>query len=113
MKFCYVRHCLEHRVEKAASKGNAVGTSLMVQWLRLHTSPAGVMGLIPGQGTKILHAMGVEKVDAVFCFIAFLSKGGMEWRCETQKLLFDFELSYYSTEPWNKWFMEDGFRLAC
>ena len=78
MKFCYVRHCLEHRVEKAASKRNAVGTSLMVQWLRLHASPAGVMGLIPGQGTKILHAMGGEKVDAVFCFIAFLSKGGVE-----------------------------------
>ena len=113
MKFCYVRHCLEHRVEKAASKGNAVGTSLMVQWLRLYTSPAGVMGLIPVQRTKILHAMGGKKVDAVFCFIAFLSKGEMEWRCETQKLLFDFELSYYSTEPWNKWFMEDGFRLAC
>ena len=100
-------------MEKAASKGNAVGTSLMVQWLRLYTSPAGVMGLIPGQRTKILHAMGGKKVDAVFCFIAFLSKGEMEWRCETQKLLFDFELSYYSTEPWNKWFMEDGFRLAC
>ena len=29
------------------------GTSLTVQWLRLHTSNAGVLGLIPGQGTKI------------------------------------------------------------
>ena len=113
MKFCYVRHCSAHRVEKAASKRNAVGTSLMVQWLRLHASPAGVMGLIPGQGTKILHAMEGEKVDAVFCFIAFLSKGEMEWRCETRKLLFDFELNCYSTEPWNKRFMEGGFRLAC
>ena len=29
---------------------------LVVQWLRLHTSTAGDRGLIPGQGTKILHA---------------------------------------------------------
>jgi len=33
------------------------GTSLTVQWLRLHTSNAGVLGLIPGQGTKIPHAV--------------------------------------------------------
>ena len=30
--------------------------SLAVQWLRLHTATAGGTGLIPGQGTKILHA---------------------------------------------------------
>ena len=30
--------------------------SLLVQWLRRHTSTSGGMGLIPGQGTKILHA---------------------------------------------------------
>ena len=28
-----------------------------VQWLKLHTSTARSMGLIPGWGTKILHAM--------------------------------------------------------
>ena len=28
------------------------GTSLVVQWLGLHASPAGGMGLIPGWGTK-------------------------------------------------------------
>ena len=28
------------------------GTSLAVQWLRLHASTAGGMGSIPGQGTK-------------------------------------------------------------
>ena len=34
-----------------------MGTSLMVQWLRLHHSPsAGGMGLIPGQGTEIPQA---------------------------------------------------------
>ena len=42
---------------------SSTGTSLMVQWLRLHTPNAGGPGLIPGQGTrshmprlKILHA---------------------------------------------------------
>ena len=33
------------------------GTSLAVQWLRLHTSSAGGMGSIPGRGTKIPHAV--------------------------------------------------------
>ena len=28
------------------------GSSLMVQWLRLHTPNAGVLGLIPSQGTR-------------------------------------------------------------
>ena len=32
-----------------------MGTSLVVQWLRCHTSTAGGMGLIPGWGTKIPH----------------------------------------------------------
>ena len=32
------------------------GTSLTVQWLKLHASTSGGAGLIPGQGTKILHA---------------------------------------------------------
>ena len=32
------------------------GTSLVVQWLRRHASPAGGAGSIPGQGTKIPHA---------------------------------------------------------
>ena len=35
-----------------------LGTSLAVQGLRLQTLNAGVMGLIPVQGSKILHAMG-------------------------------------------------------
>ena len=32
------------------------GSSLPVQWLRLHTSNAEGAGLIPGQGTQIPHA---------------------------------------------------------
>ena len=33
----------------------------MVQWLGVHPSTAGGMGLIPGQGTKILNAAGNGK----------------------------------------------------
>ena len=36
-------------------------TSLAVQWLRIHTSTAGATGLIPGWGTKILHAKKKKK----------------------------------------------------
>ena len=35
-----------------------MGTFLVVQWLRLDTSTAGGRGSIPGQGTKIPHALG-------------------------------------------------------
>ena len=35
---------------------NDVGTSLMVQWLRLGTPHAGGQGLIPGQGPRFPHA---------------------------------------------------------
>ena len=38
-----------------------VRTSLVVQWLRLCTSNAGGAGLIPGQGTKIPHAVVCSK----------------------------------------------------
>ena len=34
-----------------------LGSSLAVQWLRLRASTAGGAGLIPGQGTKIPHAV--------------------------------------------------------
>ena len=35
----------------------AFGTSLAVQWLRLHACTARGTGLIPGRGAKILHAV--------------------------------------------------------
>ena len=38
-------------------KKSSFGTSLAVQWLRLHASTAGHTGLIPGRGTKIPHAV--------------------------------------------------------
>ena len=40
-------------IEKNGQNGN----SLAVQWLGLHTSTAEDTGSIPGQGTKIPHAM--------------------------------------------------------
>ena len=43
------------RSEDSPKKGN-IGISLVVQWLRLHTSIAGGTGTNPGQGTKIPHA---------------------------------------------------------
>ena len=39
-----------------ATKSIIPGTSLAAQWLRLHAYPAGGLGSIPGQGTKIPHA---------------------------------------------------------
>ena len=39
---------------------------LMVQWLRLHASSAGGMGLIHGQGTKIPRALWSGKKKKFF-----------------------------------------------
>ena len=47
--------------EVARKKTENVGTSLVVQWLRLLTSTSEGMGLIPGWGTKILHALWHSK----------------------------------------------------
>ena len=44
-------------VTKIKKKKSSSGPSLVVQWLRLRTSTAGVTGSIPGWGTKILHAV--------------------------------------------------------
>ena len=42
-----------------------VGTSLAVQWLRLHASNAGGPALIHGQGTKIPHAARYSRIKNV------------------------------------------------
>ena len=44
-------------------KNKQPGTSLVAQWLRLHTSTTGGMGSIPGQGTKISHATQPKKKE--------------------------------------------------
>ena len=45
------------------SRGQITRTSLVVQWLKLHSTNVGDMDSIPGQGTKIPHATprGVKK----------------------------------------------------
>ena len=57
------RHFLSDRVslsDTPAPPGikipQLLGTSMMVQWLRLHVSKAGAEGSIPCRGTQILHA---------------------------------------------------------
>ena len=42
------------------TKRQVLGTSLMVQWLTLHVSNAGGVGLIPDRGTKIPYAPTVQ-----------------------------------------------------
>ena len=51
-------HCLVKGVKR---KGG--GTSLVVQWLGLHTSPAGGTGSIPGQGIKTHGAAKTKKKE--------------------------------------------------
>ena len=48
------------------------GTSLAVQWLRLHASTAGGAGSIPGGGTKILHAVWCGQKKKNFIEIKFI-----------------------------------------
>ena len=47
-------------------KDNNEGTSLVVQWLRLCASNAKDEGLIPGQGTKIPHAIRSKNRNRYF-----------------------------------------------
>ena len=41
---------------------NLLGISPVVQWLGLHTSKAGAVGSIPGQGTEISHATWCNQI---------------------------------------------------
>ena len=43
--------CRQRDLAKKTKKGNT-GTSLVVQWLRLHAPSAGGMGFVPGQETR-------------------------------------------------------------
>ena len=47
-------------------KDRLLGTALAVQWLRLCASTAGDMGLIPGQRTKISHAVQPKKKGTTY-----------------------------------------------
>ena len=57
-----------------------LGTSLLVQWLRLHTSSAGNIGSIPGQRTKIPYASGHSKKNkkSLSCLFLFYTVLGMQ-----------------------------------
>ena len=52
-------------VSKITLKKFSTGTSVVVQWLRVHVASAGDAGWNPGQGTKIPHALqhnqGIKK----------------------------------------------------
>ena len=50
-------------------KCSNMGTSLVVQWLRLFTPTAGDAGLVPGWGTKIPHALQPGKKDPLIMFL--------------------------------------------
>ena len=53
----YIYKCVfMHKWYKLYCKNMIIRTSLVVEWLRLCPSTAGGMGLVPGRGTKILHA---------------------------------------------------------
>ena len=56
------------------------GTSLAVQWLSLHTSTAGSVGSLPGQGNKILHAMQHGKKKKSELLSAFKKIKQSKWK---------------------------------
>ena len=62
---------MDRELRNTAKKKTCVGTSPMVQWLRLHASTAGSMGSTPEQGSEISHAVWhshkKEKIDAGDC----------------------------------------------
>jgi len=49
-----------------------LGTSLVVQKLRLHTSDEGGVGLIPDGGTKISNAMQPKKKRKIYSYLCIL-----------------------------------------
>ena len=48
-------------------------TSRAIQWLTLHASTAGRMGLTPGWGTKMPHTMSRKQTTKNNCFKPFIS----------------------------------------
>lgn len=44
-------------MSKIKIKKIAIGTSLAVHWINMHTSNAGDAGSVPGWGVKVLHAV--------------------------------------------------------
>ena len=57
---------LREEMRRNITEINKLGTSLVVQWLRLRASTAGGTGLIPGWGTKIPHAVWPKKKKSLY-----------------------------------------------
>ena len=55
-------------ISKPKQKQKWWGTSLVVQWLRLHAPNAGCLGSIPGQGTKIPYATTKTWYNKIYSF---------------------------------------------
>ena len=55
MSMYHEYYVFDEEMKIKAFKNYDLGTSLVVQWLRLHIPNAGGPGSIPGQGTKTLH----------------------------------------------------------
>ena len=95
--------------ETASQNNSPQGTSLAVQWLRLHPSTAGGTGSIPGWGTKIPQASQRDqkkiRTKQILCRDSAPQGRG--------QLILQMVASYLSTEPSesNKWLLE-GLHLA-
>ena len=64
---------------------NGLGTFLVVQWLGFCASTAGAAGLIPGQGTWVLHGMAKKKIFFKQSTTAF-ALHQQRWRAVLQSL---------------------------
>ena len=80
---------------KVFIKKGGFGTSLVVQWLRLHASHAGDMSSIPGWETKISHATGHQKKDKRWPFSRNQVPGESKTIHVTRKQQLHYTSSYY------------------
>ena len=90
-----------------------MGTSLAVQWLRLHASTSGGAGSIPGWGTKISYAAWHSQINkqtvvstSFLCpgtkspFIFHFSTGWLAQRLSHYSLCYGLEITASSQKPY-------------
>ena len=65
---------IRNKVKTVKEKKSKLGTSPVVQWLRLWASTAGGMGSIPGWGTKVPHAVqcGQKTKKLIFLYVLWI-----------------------------------------
>ena len=90
----------------SAIKKIYIGTSLVVQWLRLCTSTAGGAGLIPGQGTVIPSAVhcGQKKKKSTFLFIFSMHPNFWAWVLPAEVAAYithGLESGYHGPSVWS------------